>query len=81
MGTEAGEGYTTAVGSNQTQGAAEEAHERAEAAAELCTHIEEMARADRGTPRLQAAWTLLTKCAARALDYDARLAPRGPSAR
>ena len=43
MGTEAGEGYTTAVGSNQTEGAADEARKRADNAIEFCAHIEELA--------------------------------------
>ena len=74
MGTEAGAGYSTVVSS--TGGAAAvEAAERARQAAELCEHISELATADLGAPRLAAAWTLLTKCAARALDYDARLVP------
>ena len=72
MGTEAGAGYTTAVGS-QLREAAASAEERAQAAVDLCSHIEELATAELGIPRLAAAWTLLTKSASRALDFDARL--------
>lgn len=73
MGTEAGQGYATTIGDDAA--GADNATERAEAAIEMCDLIKELATADIGTPRLAAAWTLLTKCTARALDYDARLVP------
>ena len=73
MGTEAGHGYATNIGDDEA--AAANANDRAEAAIEMCDLLKELATADIGTPRLAAAWTLLTKCTARALDYDARLVP------
>ena len=74
MGTEGGRQYETAVGPDHAQ-AAEAARSRAEAACELCLHLQELISADLGHARLQVTWSLLTKCAARALDYDARLVP------
>ena len=73
MGTEAGEAYKTTLGDTGAVAAA--ARQRAQAAITLSRSIKELATTDLGIPRLGAAWTLLTKCCARALDYDARLVP------
>ena len=75
MGTEAGAAYTTALG--DAKATADAARQRADTAVQLCRHVAELATTDLGIPRLGAAWTLLTKCCARALDYDARLVPSG----
>ena len=75
MGTEAGSAYTTAVGEPGAMALAAQA--RSDKAVELCKHVQELATTDIGIPRLGAAWTLLSKCCARALDYDARLVPSG----
>ena len=43
----------------------------------MCGRLRDMAVLDSTTPSKAAAWALLTKSAARALDYDTRLVPRG----
>ena len=47
---------------------------RAEAAKKLCEAIKELSVADEG-PSIAAGWAMLSKSAARALDFDARLTP------
>ena len=73
MGTEAGDEYRTEVGS--VDGGAANAGKRAAKAMELCTHVQELASTEIGCAKLGVAWALLVKCAARALDYDARVVP------
>ena len=73
MGTEAGEAYRTAAGPYGT--GADHAAARADKAIELCMHIKELATTDIGISKLSVAWALLIKCAARALDFDARVVP------
>ena len=46
---------------------------RAEAARKLCEAIKEMSVADVEGPSIAAGWAILSKSAARALDFDARL--------
>ena len=48
---------------------------RAEAAKKLCDAIKEMTVADVEGPSIAAGWAILSKSAARALDFDARLTP------
>ena len=73
MGTEAGGDHTLEVGPGADL--AQTARKRAEAASAVAERICTLATSDLGIPKLAAAWTLLTKCCARALDYDARLVP------
>ena len=74
LGSEGGDGYDTEIGGGV--GTADCAWARVEAMMELCSRIREMAAHDTTAPSKAAAWTLLTKSAARALDYDTRLVPR-----
>ena len=74
MGTEAGRGYQTGVGESMVEACAA-AVERKDEAVLLCSGIRALALADIEEAKLQACWTLLIKCAARALDYDARVVP------
>ena len=50
---------------------------RAEAAKKLCEAIKELSVADVEGPSIAAGWAILSKSAARALDFDARLTPSG----
>ena len=51
------------------------AEERAAEATKVCNAIKELATADIHGPTLAAGWAILSKSAARALDFDARLTP------
>ena len=73
MGTEAGDEYRTDAGSDD--GGAANAGKRATKAIELCANVQELATTEIGCAKLSVAWALLVKCAARALDYDARVVP------
>ena len=74
MGTEAGCEYATYLEEGEGTSAAA-ARERCQQAQRLCDAVVHLGKADLRLPTLAPAWTLLTKCAARALDYDARLVP------